>query len=56
VLHVLETDDGFGATLREFFYDFSIGALTDARPRGTHRYLRMRVRADVFRHVLRHQP
>ena len=54
VLPVVETDESFGAALREFFYDFSTGALIDARPQGAHRYLRMRVRADVFRHVLRH--
>ena len=54
VVHVIETDESFGTTLREFFYDFSRGAMIDQRPASAHRYLRMRVRADVFRHVLRH--
>ncbi|HMI85352.1 MAG TPA: Rieske 2Fe-2S domain-containing protein [Polyangiaceae bacterium] len=53
VLHVVETDETFATPLREFLYDFSMGALVEQRPTTAHRYLRMRVRADVFRHVLR---
>ncbi|MET0591674.1 MAG: Rieske 2Fe-2S domain-containing protein [Polyangiaceae bacterium] len=54
VLHVIETDESFATPLREFLYDFSLGRIVDSRPTTAHRYLRMRVRADVFRHVLRH--
>jgi CMP-N-acetylneuraminate monooxygenase len=54
VLHLIETDESFAHTLREFLYDFSRGAIVEQRPPTAHRYLRMRVRADVFRHVLRH--
>jgi CMP-N-acetylneuraminate monooxygenase len=54
VLHVVEADESFQRTLREFLYDFSTGKIVGARPTEAHRYLRMRVRADVFRHVLRH--
>lgn len=51
VLHVLETDENYDHVLREFMYDFAAGRAIDARPQREHRYLRMRVRADVFRYV-----
>jgi CMP-N-acetylneuraminate monooxygenase len=54
VLHVIETDESFQSVVREFLYDFCEGAIVGERPATPHRYLRMRVRADVFRHVLRH--
>lgn len=53
VLHVVETDESFMTTEREFLVDFSDLSFLEARPDRPHRYLRMRVRADVFRHVLR---
>ena len=54
VLHVVETDESFATTTREFLYDFAKGGIVGERPTTAHRYLRMRVRADVFRHVLRY--
>jgi CMP-N-acetylneuraminate monooxygenase len=53
VLHILETTDDFRQVVREVFVDFSTGAVTTARPPAWTRYERMRVRSDVFRHVLR---
>ena len=53
VLHVIETDESFESEVREFFVDFSDLSFPSERPKQPHRYLRMRVRADVFRHVLR---
>lgn len=53
VLHVIETDENFKVALREFLLDFSQPELlVAARPARSHRYLRMKVRADVFRFVL----
>lgn len=52
VLHVIETDESFKLCIREFFVDFRNGAVVPTRPSGEFRYLRMRVRASVFRHVL----
>jgi CMP-N-acetylneuraminate monooxygenase len=53
ILHVVETDEAFEEVVREFFVDFSDLSFPTERPIQTHRYLRMRVRADVFRHILR---
>ena len=53
VLHVIETDEYFESSVREFFVDFRSGAVSEQRPAGLYRYLRMRVRATSFRHVLR---
>ena len=52
VLHVLECDETMTQTLREFFVDFRDGQLKDRLPKGDVPYQRMRVRAEVFRHVL----
>lgn len=57
VLHVMETDETFQENFREYILDFASPAsennfLVTRRPTREHRYLRMRVRADVFRHVL----
>jgi hypothetical protein len=38
---------------REFFVDFRGGEVSTEQPSPAARYLRMRVRADVFRHILR---
>ena len=54
VLHVLETDEDFARVEREFYVDFADLSFPPARPPRPHRYLRMKVRAPVFRHVLRH--
>ena len=53
VLHVIETDESFASKVREFFVDLSDLSFPSERPERPHRYLRIRVRADVFRHVLR---
>jgi CMP-N-acetylneuraminate monooxygenase len=52
VLHVVETDETFSHVLRETFVDFRDLSFPEARPEGAHRYLRMRVRASVFRWAL----
>ncbi len=53
VLHVIETGESFEVALREFWLDFSDNELLVAgRPTHPHHYLRMKVRADVFRFVL----
>lgn len=54
ILHVLETDEGYAEILREFIYDFKAGSFLSGRPVHPHRYLRIKVRADVFRYVLMH--
>jgi CMP-N-acetylneuraminate monooxygenase len=54
ILHVIETDDAFEPCGRSWLIDLAGPQLLDARPVGQHRYLRLRVRADVFRHTLRH--
>lgn len=54
VLHIIETDDDFEPFGREWLIDLSGPRLLDARPTTAHRYLRLRVRGDVFRHTLRH--
>jgi CMP-N-acetylneuraminate monooxygenase len=54
-LHVIETDPTFTAVVRELLVDFDGGpTLVTERPAREHRYLRMRVRSDAFRHVLVH--
>ncbi len=52
VLHVIETTEDFQGTVRELFVDFTTGKVTAERPPAWTRYERMRVRSDVFRHVL----
>jgi CMP-N-acetylneuraminate monooxygenase len=52
VLHVIETTENFQGVVREMFVDFTTGKVTAARPATISRYERMRVRSDVFRHVL----
>ncbi len=53
VLQVIETDESFKVPVREFWLDFSSpGLLVNTRPERPHRYLRMKVRAEVFRFVL----
>ena len=54
ILHIIETDEGFENNLREFMIDFSDLTIIQRRPSSPHHYERMRVRADVFRHVLRY--
>ena len=54
LLHVIETDESFEDISREFFYDTRTGQVRSERPEGCPPYLRMRVRRDVFHHVLRH--
>jgi CMP-N-acetylneuraminate monooxygenase len=53
ILHVVETDEAFDVPVREFHVDFSDLSFPEVRPNREHRYLRMRVRSDVFRYVLR---
>lgn len=54
VLHIIETDDAFEPLGREWLLDLAVPRLLDVRPAAPHRYLRMRVRGDVFRHTLRY--
>lgn len=53
VLHVIETSEDFNSVLREFYVDLLDLTFPEARPQREHHYIRMRVRSDVFRHVLR---
>jgi CMP-N-acetylneuraminate monooxygenase len=55
VLHIIETDETFARVLREFYVDFNDCSFPLSRPARGHRYLRMRVRSDVFRYVLGHK-
>ena len=54
ILHVIETDESFDEVVREFFVDFSELTFSDERPDHSCPYVRMMVRSDVFRHVLRY--
>lgn len=53
LLHVIETDESFQRILRAFYVDFTDGSIYEEKPSVTLPYLRMKVRADVFRYVLR---
>lgn len=53
VLHIIETDEYFKSRIREFFVDFRNGSISENMPYGDYDYLRMKVRATSFRHVLR---
>ena len=53
VLHIVETGEDFSEIVRELFVDFETGRVTKDRPSPRSRYERMRVRSDVFRHVLK---
>lgn len=55
VLHVIEMDEDFASVIREFFVDFYDMSFPEKRPEQLHRYLRMRVRSDVFRYALQHR-
>jgi CMP-N-acetylneuraminate monooxygenase len=52
ILHLIETDEDFTTTIREYLLDLTGPRLLAQRPAGAHRYLQMRVRADAFRYVL----
>ena len=54
ILHVIETDDTFTPCGQRWLVDLSGPQLLAARPSTPHRYLRLKVRGDVFRHTLRH--
>ena len=54
ILHVMETEESFDKVLRDYLIDLSIPKVVSERPTTDHRYLRMNVRSDVFRHVLIH--
>lgn len=54
ILHVIETDENFEEVIREFLVDFANPSLlVPTRSDINQPYLRMRVRADSFRYVLR---
>jgi CMP-N-acetylneuraminate monooxygenase len=53
VLHVIEMDEYLKQTLREFYVDFRGVSISSKKPAGQFRYLRMKVRATSFRHVLK---
>jgi hypothetical protein len=54
ILHIIETDDRFCPCGVEWLVDLSGPTLVACRPTTAHRYLRLKVRGDVFRHTLRH--
>ena len=54
ILHVVETDDAFEPSGKSWLIDLAGPRLLAARPAAPHRYLRLRVRGDVFRHTLRY--
>jgi CMP-N-acetylneuraminate monooxygenase len=54
LLHVIETNDAFAPCGQSWLIDLSGPRLLAARPVTPHRYLRLKVRGDVFRHTLRH--
>jgi CMP-N-acetylneuraminate monooxygenase len=54
ILHLIETNDAFEPCGQSWLVDLSGPRLLAARPAEPHRYLRLRVRGDVFRHTLRH--
>jgi CMP-N-acetylneuraminate monooxygenase len=54
ILHLIETDDDFQALGQAWLIDLAGPRLLRARPGTPHRYLRLRVRGDVFRHTLRY--
>jgi hypothetical protein len=54
LLHIVETTEDFQTTIREFYVDLRGPKVSLKKPEGLMRYERMRVRAGVLRHVLRH--
>lgn len=52
LLHIVEVTEDFATVIRERFVDMATLAVTPTRPFVDHPYLRMRVRSDVFRHVM----
>ena len=52
LLHIIETDEAFETVIRDVMIDLSGPRIVEAVAGGSQRYLRMRVRADVFRYVL----
>ena len=52
VLHVMETDEEFLSIKNDFFLDFNSGKVLYYKPEDIKRYLRIKVRSDVFRYVL----
>jgi hypothetical protein len=52
LLHIIETDEAFDTVIRDVMIDLSGPRIVTAVEPQSRRYLRMRVRADVFRYVL----
>lgn len=52
VLQIVETDENFISVIRDTWLDLSGPRILTGRPPAAHRCLRMKVRAEVFRHVL----
>ena len=52
VLHLIETDEEFLSIKNDFFLDFNSGKVLYYKPEDIKRYLRIKVRSDVFRYVL----
>tara|TARA_Y100001973_G_scaffold104998_1_gene176578 strand:+ start:2910 stop:4361 length:1452 start_codon:yes stop_codon:yes gene_type:complete len=52
LLHVIEKDEEFLFDHNEFFVDFNTGKVVYYKPEEFKRYLRIKVRSDVFRYVL----
>ena len=53
VLQVFETDENFTKSYRDFIYDFQEKKFIAERPPREHRFLKMKVRQEMFRYVLK---
>tara|TARA_R110000824_G_scaffold49838_9_gene139656 strand:+ start:85 stop:1674 length:1590 start_codon:yes stop_codon:yes gene_type:complete len=54
LLHIVEMDENFSNVYNEFYVDFNKQMVVNVRPDRHKRYLRIKVRSDVFRYVLFH--
>ena len=52
VLHIIEMDEEFLNIINEFYVDFNSGKVLNYKPDNYERYLKIKVRSDVFRYVL----
>ncbi len=53
ILHIIETDQFFNETIREFYVDFKSGKVSKTiAVNGDNHYLRIKVKSHIFRYVL----
>ena len=52
ILHIVETDEEYKNIINDFFVDFNAKKVLYYKPEDIKRYLRIKVRSDVFRYVL----